>query len=766
MLRRRRAVTFAAAAGITAFVAIRGGSYETVARGELGLVLWAGIAFGLALGILPRGRLGRRELIPLATLATLAALVFLSLAWTSSDEQTYAELARVLTLVGFLVLPAITLNKFTWRSAAGGIAAGALAVSAFAVATRLGPGFLPADRVTELFGTDRLSYPFGYWNAVAAWSSMAAAMGLAWSAHQRSPWLRALALAAVPVAVSAIYLTYSRGGSIGLAVGALAVLVLSRNRWTVVAHAIAVAVASAITIAVIRAEPQIAEATGGAGGGAVAVALLAGSIACGIVALGTGSFQLDRIRLERRFVRTAMPVIALVAVVAGVAVGGLGALGDVWDEFRNERTVVASDDPAARLSTAAGTRSDVWDVAFDAFSDEPLTGIGPGGFEAYWSEHSSTPEYVRDAHSLYLEQMAELGLIGLGLVVAALAAGLWVCVRARSHAVRSADAGAAVAMGAAVVVFCVQAGLDWMWEMTAVAALALAALGVVLASGAERTGRTSIPRWSRMVAVVLAIAACVIQVPVLVSTARVRESAEAQSLGEVGEARQLADDAIEAEPWAATPYLQRAAVDSGAGRFGDAAEQAREAVTREPSLWRAWLALVQVELERGDRVAAQAAFDELERRSLASAVIYETLPQLDRDPVLEQAARNGCLAYSIGNCTGSRGAALTVSRCLEPPASAVLAVENFRGGPIDGPVAVESAVGTAPVWYLAAVIDGETATWSLDDGAYNRAFGTVVPLNDAATSLINPEALGDTDEFGVSGSDLGARAARECLASG
>ena len=265
MLRQRRAVTFAAAAGITVFVATRGGTYESIARGELGLVLWALLALGFAFGAVPRGRLTRFELIPLGALGVLAAFVFLSLTWSPSNERTYAELARTLTLLGVLALPVATLNRFTWRSAAGGIAAGALAVSAFAVACRLGPGFLPEDRVTALFGTDRLSYPFGYWNALGAWASMAAAMGLAWSAHVKVPWARAVTLAAVPTAVVCVYLTYSRGGSIGLVVGVVAVIALSRNRWTAAAHTIAVAATTAIAIAVVRAEPAIAEATGGQG---------------------------------------------------------------------------------------------------------------------------------------------------------------------------------------------------------------------------------------------------------------------------------------------------------------------------------------------------------------------------------------------------------------------------------------------------------------------------------------------------------------------
>ena len=492
--------------------------------------------------------------------------------------------------------------------------------------------------------------------------------------------------------------------------------------------------------------------------------MIAAAVVCGLVAIGTGATGLDRVRLVPRVARTAVPAIALVAVIAGLAVGGIGALGDVWDEFRDERTAVVSDDPAARLTSAAGTRADVWDTALDAFSSQPVRGIGPGTFEAYWSMNAETPEYLRDAHSLYLEQMAELGLLGLIPVLVLVGGGLWACLRARRRAARSVEAAAAAALTAAFIVFCVQAGLDWMWEMTAVTALALAALGVVLASSAERVTPSSVPLAVRVAVGGVAVLACVAQVPVLVSTARVRESAEAQTRGDLDDARQLADDAVAAEPWAASPYIQRAAVAADAGDFDAAAREVHEAIDREPGYWRNWLALVQVDLERGDRPEAQRAFSELRRLSLSSAVLYETLPQLDRDPVLEAATRAGCLAYTTGNCIGDRGAAISVSRCLQPPASAVGAIEAFRGGPIEDPTAVASTIGTAPVYYVAASADGIAATWSLTDDAYNDGFGTVVPLDDAAASLIDPGALSETDQFGVSARDPGARAARDCLA--
>ena len=315
MLRRRRAVTFAAAAGITVLVALRGGSYDTIARGELGLVLWAVIALGLGLGILPRGRLGLQQLVPPAAMSALAAFVFVSLAWTSSDERTYAELARVLSLLGILAAPGPGAEPV--HMARRSRRARRRRARAQRIRCRDTPrsGVPAEDRVTELFGTDRLSYPFGYWNAVGAWGAMAAAMGLAWSAHQRTPWFRALALAAVPIAVVCVYLTYSRGGSIGLAVGALAVLFAEPQSMD---RRGALAGRCGSERDRDRGRPRRATDRRGDRRGRRSdcgrgPARRRGRSAHRRVA-APRRFDLDRIRLERRVARTVAPGIALVAV--------------------------------------------------------------------------------------------------------------------------------------------------------------------------------------------------------------------------------------------------------------------------------------------------------------------------------------------------------------------------------------------------------------------------------------------------------------------
>jgi O-Antigen ligase len=762
-LQIRRLTAFVIAASAISYLALRGGAYDPVVRQEAGLAIWAALTLGFAVGAVPRARLGPRELLPLAAFAGLALLTLLSLAWTSSSERTWAELSRVALYAGVLAVPLLTLNRYTWRAAAGGVMAAALGVSIFAVATRLSPAHLPTDEVAQLIGGDRLSYPLNYWNAVGAWASIAAAMGLAWSAHTKLNWARMLTLAAVPTAVACEYLTYSRGGALGLAVGAIAVLAVSRNRWTAVVHGLAVAGAAAIAIAVIRSEPAIANGTGGAGGARVAVALIVGAMGCAAVALVTASAELDRFRLEQRLARRIAPVAIGVVLIAAL-VAGAGALGDAWDEFQQQGATAPApaSDPAARLTTATGTRSDVWEAAFDAFESKPLGGIGPGTFEFYWSQHSTTGEFLRDAHSLYLEELAELGLPGLLLLLAILGSAVWLAIRARLALRRSSELAASSAMLSGAIVFLFAAGIDWMWEVTAVSALGLVALGILCASQSERWADRRITGGARAGLAAVALAAAIIQIPALVSTARVRDSADALATGRMLDAAGLAEDGIEAEPWSATAHLERAAVATVAGDLNSARSNADSAIEHEPLNWRPHLALVQIELAVGSRADAEAAYDQLRELSLDAAVPYDSFAALARDPTLTAAARQGCLAYTVGAC-GSVASPFERSDCRDAPATALSAIELTHGVRLDRAVAIRGVLGEQLVFYVAGEVGDQPTTWALDAGAYRDASGSVVALDRAAIDLSHAPDLPDPTTVGLSDRDDGAVAARACL---
>jgi O-antigen ligase len=115
-----------------------------------------------------------------------------------------------------------------------------------------------------------------------------------------------------------------------------------------------------------------------------------------------------------------------------------------------------------------GSRPGYWRAALNEYRAHPVLGDGAGAFGRYWLQHpSANPEVLgtRDAHSLYLETLAELGPVGLALLLIVLGAPLAALPRARSPAVPAA-AGAYIA-------YLVHAGVDWDWEMPAVTLAAL-----------------------------------------------------------------------------------------------------------------------------------------------------------------------------------------------------------------------------------------------------------------------------------------------------
>ena len=136
----------------------------------------------------------------------------------------------------------------------------------------------------------------------------------------------------------------------------------------------------------------------------------------------------------------------------------------------------------SRLSSVnSSERYFLWDSALEAASSKKLTGIGPGSFEYWWAREGDGQQFVRDAHNLYLEMLAEAGplafLLILALIFGPIGYGILLSVRAGSTERRATLAAATAGMAA----FAVAAGVDWAWEMTvlpvAFFALAATALG-------------------------------------------------------------------------------------------------------------------------------------------------------------------------------------------------------------------------------------------------------------------------------------------------
>ncbi len=125
-------------------------------------------------------------------------------------------------------------------------------------------------------------------------------------------------------------------------------------------------------------------------------------------------------------------------------------------------------------------RYEYWRVALETFANQPLYGTGSGGFRVEWLRERSEEDTSRDAHSLYLETLAELGLLGFAALLAFLA-GLVLCARRALVA----DRDAVVGLVGLLATYLLHAALDWDWEMPAVTLLAIVLAGLVLTSPAR-----------------------------------------------------------------------------------------------------------------------------------------------------------------------------------------------------------------------------------------------------------------------------------------
>jgi O-Antigen ligase len=580
--------------------ALEGGAYAAIVRGEAFVMLWWTLVLALGCALLPRARGSRIMTISLVGWIGLAGWIALSLLWTESRERTFIELARVLGFAGVVLAVAVSFRGDEWRLAVAAVTAAAVGVCALAMTSRLAPELF--DNPLSSAGLlRRLAFPLNYWNALGCWSAMTVALSLAWSAHAR-PWpVRGAALAGVCLAATVVYLTYSRSATAAVLIGTLAVVGLSRHRWLAAAHALVALAGTGIIVLAVRAAPEISRGAGGEGGGTVAMIAGLVFLACPLAALVTRRAGLETRRMPPRNARVALIVAGVFALLAAGAVGPALA-SRAWESFHRP-TPSLTGDPVQRFATLGGTRSALWSAALRSFADHPLGGTGAGTYEFVWNRDPHRAYRVRDAHSLYVESLGELGLPGALLVLVVLGSLLAAAVRV---ALSESDAGGAGAgAAAALLVFCVCAGVDWMWESTVVTAMAVALGGLAAAAGARPSGPLGARR--RVGATIVAVLALGVQLPVLAAAVQVRVSQRATRAGDVDEAVSAATTAVLVAPWGAAGYAQRAVVLERLGLGARAAADARRATDREPTNWEHWLVLARIEAERGRIGPAVAA---------------------------------------------------------------------------------------------------------------------------------------------------------------
>jgi O-antigen ligase len=342
--------------------------------------------------------------------------------------------------------------------------------------------------------------------------------------------------------------------------------------------------------------------------------LLAGAIVVLVVAAALLPAGLDRLRgkyglgpTSRRALVLALALACAAVVAAGlVKVGGpRAAVHRAYHAFNAPAPLVKTNESQRLFSLSGSNRSEYWRVAWREYENHPWLGGGAGSYQRFWLRHRRNGLPVLDAHSLYLETLAELGPLGLVLLLGALALPLGVLRAARRHPLAAAALGAYVA-------FLLHAAIDWDWEMTAVTVSALVCSVALLLAG-RGAEAPSLGRASRALGLVLAALLCVVALAGFVGNQAAASASDALDAAHLSTAAREAKQARRWEPWSPEPWRLLGEAQLQAGRVDQARASFLRGIRKDRRDWELWLdlALVSRGTERQDALGRVATLNPL-----------------------------------------------------------------------------------------------------------------------------------------------------------
>jgi hypothetical protein len=425
---------------------------------------------------LPRSTAGR---IALAGLVLLTAWTALSLIWAPLGGRAQDDLQRLLLYLAYFAAGlALLRGPLVRRWLEPAMAGGALIVVGYGLAERLVPGLIELDRSRTASG--HLEQPLTYWNAEGAVAAIGLLLAVRVAGDPRRPrGVRGAAAAAgVPLGLG-LYLTFSRGALAAVAAGLVVLFALAPEARPQLRAAVAMlggaVAASLIASRLPTVESLVVGERGDAGEGLLMLgALLVLMLAAAVVVLRQPRRDLTAPRLP-----VSRPAAVLVVSMAALLAGAI-AFTVLEGKPQGESPQARSG--AERLGSIDTNRYRYWEVAAESWADRPLIGLGSGGFLVEWSKRRDRVDQSGDAHSLYFETAAELGLVGVAALLLFLAGVVAGAVR-----LYRLDRGAATGLSAALAAWAIHAGLDWDWEMPA-----LTLMGLLL--GAAALAWTDEPR--------------------------------------------------------------------------------------------------------------------------------------------------------------------------------------------------------------------------------------------------------------------------------
>jgi hypothetical protein len=519
--------------------------------------------------------------------AAFCVFLFASAGWAASADSAVNDALRCVVYVVGIAAALVVLRRSTEHWLAG-LALGAASVCVYALATKLFPGRFGNFNANSTY---RLFVPLGYWNALGCFAAIASLIALGIGVLGRERPLRIAAAVSLVPLIATLYFTFSRGAWGSLAVGVAATFAVSPLRLRLLGGAAALIPLPAIGVLIASRSSALTHHLVPLG----AAAHAGHKFALELALLGVGQLLVAwafvsfsrRVELSPQLRRLLGAVVLLVIVASVIAVftryGSPETLATrSYHSFAKSSTDTGSLN--GRLFTLSNNnRIVLWHAAVADFRAHPIIGSGAGSFGRWWLAHRTSDYFVLDAHELYLQTLAEDGVVGLGLLIAFLAVPFVAGLRARRRPLVAPAVGAFVA-------YLAHATVDWDWQMPAVTLLVFF-VGAALVA-ASRTPTLQPSPASGRVRIAIGVAAAVVAVIAFVGL-----------IGNLALARSE-DDLLNAEPAAAlaqartahrwAPWSATALRDLGESRLlvgqrGAGLSDLRRAATKDPSDWETWL---------------------------------------------------------------------------------------------------------------------------------------------------------------------------------
>jgi len=624
VLLRDAALAVSVAAAIFALLYANGGFAPTT-RAYAGIAAWWLLGIGAAFGIASAwSSIDRFALAAVGLLAAFDIWILVSIGWASDAERALAQFNQVALYVAVLAIGVVLGRLVPGRVLVAGVALALSGVAVVALVSRCFPstfGLQPGSTILSALKS-RLSFPLGYWNGLGIAVALAYPLLFSIMVSRRSRLESALAAMPLPILAAVMYLTSSRGAFVAAGVAVLTFALLTPKKWPVLAAFIVACGAGAVAVGVLVPKNALVDgdvntAQGVEQGHHAALWIGIASIVTAFVWAGLAEVGRRLPSPSRRIGQATAAALVLIVLVAIVLAHPIAK----FDAFKSNAAIANTHGSTTTnhlLNSSGSGRWQFWSAAISEFHAHPLKGGGAGSWGAWWLQHGTLPGvFTEYAHSLYLEALGELGIVGLLLLVAAVLVALVGAVRS-ALVLQSSEIAAAAACG---IAFFAAAAYDWVWQLAGVAVVGVGMLGFALgalpSTRSSALGRLGV---LRPALALVAVAAIIPQYVVLATGSHIRNSQAAFKAEDGPRARSEALAAKAIEPWAASPYLQLGLISEAEGNYSAAARWLDDAISRSKRDWSLWLTAARIEVENGNARSAVRDLAEAKRLNPSSPV--------------------------------------------------------------------------------------------------------------------------------------------------